>query len=237
MRPSSILLALLPCALAFSTPMRLPNSLSRHVTGPDGMSASPLLSPIAPVAAQPRATDISLRLGGGGCGGGGGFDPRSLVGPVIFVSLVASGALGWIFNGILFLSIIPLCTSTEPPPLTCHVSFCTHHLNAPFGSLCRQSLGRSFHGTFPTTWSRARVLTAARQRRCSKASAGIACTAVRPMAVSCKMASSCAMAAVRPHGMAWLRWKCSQTTTTRRIGRLCALSDPNAATPALRERL
>ena len=48
-----------------------------------------------------------MRLGGGGFGGGG-FDPRSLVGPVVFASLIASGALGWIFNGILFLTLLPL---------------------------------------------------------------------------------------------------------------------------------
>ena len=41
-------------------------------------------------------------------GGGPGFDPRSLIGPVIFLSLLASGALGWIFNGLLFLSVLPL---------------------------------------------------------------------------------------------------------------------------------
>lgn len=41
-------------------------------------------------------------------GGGGGFNPRELVGPIIFASLIASGALGWLFNGLLFLSLVPL---------------------------------------------------------------------------------------------------------------------------------
>jgi len=48
-----------------------------------------------------------MRLSGGGFGGGGG-GLSSLVGPIIFVSLVASGALGWLFNGLLFLSLVPL---------------------------------------------------------------------------------------------------------------------------------
>ena len=73
---------------------------------------------LAPVATPSRAGAVEARLGGGGygggpygggpLGGGGGFDPSSLIGPVILVSLIASGALGWIFNGILFLSLIPL---------------------------------------------------------------------------------------------------------------------------------
>ena len=73
----------------------------------------PLVSPLCKTPPQshvaPRASSPALRLGGGGFGGGGGgFDPRSLVGPVVFASLLASGALGWLFNGILFLTLLPL---------------------------------------------------------------------------------------------------------------------------------
>ena len=65
---------------------------------------------------QARAPAVVARMGGGGFPrgpggggfGGGGFDPRDLIGPVVFASLIASGALGWIFNGILFLSLLPL---------------------------------------------------------------------------------------------------------------------------------
>ena len=49
-----------------------------------------------------------MQLGGFYQRGGGGFDPRDLVGPVVLLSLVASGALGWIFNGLLFLSLLLL---------------------------------------------------------------------------------------------------------------------------------
>jgi hypothetical protein len=54
-----------------------------------------------------RTSGLAMRQIGPG-GFGGGFRPGDLVLPVIFVSLVASGALGWIFNGLLFLSLIPL---------------------------------------------------------------------------------------------------------------------------------
>ena len=56
-------------------------------------------------AAAARAPCPAMRQLGGG---GPGFNPNSLVGPIIFASLVASGALGWLFNGILFISLIPL---------------------------------------------------------------------------------------------------------------------------------
>ena len=50
-----------------------------------------------------------MRLTGGGFDGGGGFDPRSLVTPLVLVGLLASGALGWIFNGIFFFAfVLPL---------------------------------------------------------------------------------------------------------------------------------
>ena len=54
-----------------------------------------------------------FRPGGGppglGPGGGGpGFNAGSLIQPIILVSLLASGALGWIFNGVLFILAIPL---------------------------------------------------------------------------------------------------------------------------------
>ena len=89
-------------------------------SAPSTRRGAPLSSaPLATV--KVRTTTISASYGGGGfggpppgfggpppLGGGGGFNPRSLIGPVVFASLIASGALGWIFNGILFLTLIPL---------------------------------------------------------------------------------------------------------------------------------
>lgn len=59
---------------------------------------------------QTGASQIQMSFGGPGLprGGGPGFNPQSLVGPILFASLIASGALGWIFNGLLFLSLVPL---------------------------------------------------------------------------------------------------------------------------------
>jgi hypothetical protein len=54
---------------------------------------------------------IAMNLGGGGFrggGGGGNFDARELIGPIIFFSLLSSGALGWLFNGFLIISALPL---------------------------------------------------------------------------------------------------------------------------------
>ena len=83
--------------------------------------ASPRLRPAVAdgwrpaVARATRTTAPVAVYGGGGFNSGppglpprGGFDPRELVGPIIFISLIASGALGWLFNGLLFLSLIPL---------------------------------------------------------------------------------------------------------------------------------
>ena len=63
----------------------------------------PQSSPLTPLQ-RVEAAPV-MRINGSG---GGNFDPRSLVGPVIFASLIASGALGWLFNGLLFLSVLPL---------------------------------------------------------------------------------------------------------------------------------
>ena len=52
-----------------------------------------------------RSTNAKMRQIGGG---GPGFNPSDLIGPIILVSLFASGALGWLFNGILFLTLLPL---------------------------------------------------------------------------------------------------------------------------------
>jgi hypothetical protein len=74
--------------------------------------------PPATLLVRPRTTELSMqqpgfRPGGGppglGPGGGGpGFNAGSLIQPIILVSLLASGALGWIFNGVLFILAIPL---------------------------------------------------------------------------------------------------------------------------------
>jgi len=53
----------------------------------------------------PRQVPVKLYVGGGG---GGGFDPRSLITPLVLGALIASGALGWLFNGLLFLALVPL---------------------------------------------------------------------------------------------------------------------------------
>ena len=96
-------------ALSHSHAFALPRALS--LAGAQRPVAP--LSSLAPLDVARRAGVIESRLGGGGfgsgpMGGGGGFDPSSLIGPVVLVSLIASGALGWIFNGILFLSLVPL---------------------------------------------------------------------------------------------------------------------------------
>ena len=85
-----------PCALAWTPAPKLP--LGRTpVAAPVGLQQSRA----RPAVVLPQ---IHMRLSGGG----GGFDFRGLVGPIVFGSLLASGALGWIFNGLLFLSFLPL---------------------------------------------------------------------------------------------------------------------------------
>ena len=107
---SLVLLSLLQWCAAFSpapTSLRAPLSPQLPLVSPLGKPATQFH--VAPRASpEPRSGEPVLRLGGGGFGGGGGFNPRDLVGPVIFASLIASGALGWLFNGILFLTLLPL---------------------------------------------------------------------------------------------------------------------------------
>lgn len=98
--PMLLLLIRMDPAAAFAPrPMRA--DVPSHQLRPASMA-----SPAAVSTHSCRSPPIvnMARLGPGG----GGFDPRSLVGPVVLVSLFASGAIGWIFNGILFLAFIPL---------------------------------------------------------------------------------------------------------------------------------
>jgi hypothetical protein len=56
---------------------------------------------------MPRSADAEMRLGGGGFGGD--FDPRELIPPLVFGALLASGILGWLFQGLfIFLFVVPL---------------------------------------------------------------------------------------------------------------------------------
>ena len=90
----------------------------RVVNGPTPCTASPAPLYVAvPRDRVARVAELSMqqpgfRPGGGppglGPGGGPGFNLGSLVQPIILLSLIASGALGWIFNGILFLAAVPL---------------------------------------------------------------------------------------------------------------------------------
>ena len=155
-----LLAALVQCSDAFAPSQAHAHRLAQSLAPPICKSSSSALSmPHRPRAAQPTAM---ARLGGGGFGGGGGFDPRSLVGPVVFVSLIASGALGWIFNGILFLSVIPLfagplvnwCVRTLP----CFVV----HVRAYMPLLRMLTCA----GTCRTTSSKARAPSAADLCRC-----------------------------------------------------------------------
>jgi len=82
-------------------------ALARSVPHP---AVAPVLQLPRPlVRAQLRPSPVKMaQLGGGGFGGGGGFDPRSLITPLVLGALIASGALGWLFNGLLFLALVPL---------------------------------------------------------------------------------------------------------------------------------
>jgi hypothetical protein len=66
---------------------------------------SPVAQPLRPRAAVHMIGNLPP-------GGGGQFDPKSLVGPAVLIFLIASGALGWIFNFLngffLLLFVVPL---------------------------------------------------------------------------------------------------------------------------------
>lgn len=114
MRVFSVLVLFVCSASAFSVPL--------------AARSSPLLLRSTPRASNLHVRDSSAAVmyGGGGPfgpgpdpfgrpsgsprlgGGGGGFDPRDLLGPVIFAALLFSGVLGWLFNGLLFLTLLPL---------------------------------------------------------------------------------------------------------------------------------
>ena len=111
-----LLLALPSLAHAFAPAVQRPLA-SPRLRPQAAIAKVPLASPRpqAAIAKLPRAKTPVAVYGGGGFNSGppglpprGGFDPRELVGPIIFISLIASGALGWLFNGLLFLSLIPL---------------------------------------------------------------------------------------------------------------------------------
>ena len=112
-----LLLALPSLAHAFAPPAVQRPLASPRLRPQAAIAKVPLASPRpqAAIAKLPRAKTPVAVYGGGGFNSGppglpprGGFDPRELVGPIIFISLIASGALGWLFNGLLFLSLIPL---------------------------------------------------------------------------------------------------------------------------------
>ena len=96
-RSPAMLLLLLPCVAAFAP-------LARSPTVP---RLQPAIAPRLPTPITPsqRAPPVAMRYVGGGPPG---FNPRDLIGPVVLFSLFASGALGWIFNGIIFLTLLPL---------------------------------------------------------------------------------------------------------------------------------
>ena len=73
-----------------------------------GLAAQPRSAASVPLRVA-RTSAAEMRLGGGGFGGGGGLDPRELITPAILLGLLASGALGWIFQGLfVFLFVVPL---------------------------------------------------------------------------------------------------------------------------------